>query len=169
VSFFQACWGCRTLLLTTAGDDGGVHIHRETVYAQTIKKPAVDLFLHLFVHGHIKAVEEMHDGFVSGDPGPAKEPRKGCIKTSDFGVRKAVRPAPDADQKLFNDLHRFITSIGAGLWQVPLFGHFGKPNALEHSSHQRQATPNRNLAGSETDLKIVCLAHRHVLTIRLII
>jgi hypothetical protein len=157
-SCVPACWGCspwsRTLLLAAAGDDGGVHVHGETVYAQAIEKPSIDLLLHLFVLGHVKAAEETHDGFVSCHLSPTEQAREGRIQTCNFGMRKAVCPAPDADQKLLNALHRFVASIGTRLRQIPLLGGIGKLDALEHSLHQCHAAPSRDLAVSKTDFKI---------------
>src|SRR5450759_1053177 len=102
-----------TLLLAAAGNDGGVHVQGEPVYAQAIKKPSINLFLHLFILCHIKAVEETHDGLVACHLSPTKQPGECCIEACDFGMCKTVCSAPDADQKLLNDLYGFVAPIGA--------------------------------------------------------
>ena len=105
----------RALLLAAAGDNGGVYIQGEPVYAQAIKEPAIDLLLHLFVPRHVEAVEEAHDGFVSRHFAPTKQSGECGIKTCDFCMGKAVCSAPDADQKLLDNLYGFVATIGAGL------------------------------------------------------
>ena len=103
------------LLVAVAVDDGGVHVQGEPVDAQALKQPAVDLPLHLLVPGHVKAVEQALDRFVSGHPRPAKQAAQCAIHAGDVGMREAVGIAPDADQKLLDDLQRLVVPVGAGL------------------------------------------------------
>ncbi len=87
----------RTLLLAAVGDDGGVHVHGEPVYAQAIKEPSINLLLYLFEFGHVKTAEETYDGFVSGHQRPAEQARESEIQTGDFGMSHAVCSAPDSE------------------------------------------------------------------------
>ena len=76
-------------------------------------------------------------------------------------MRKTVRTAPDADQKLLDDLQRLVASVGAGLRQIPSLGRLAQFHALEHPPHQGQTAPGGDLAIRESHFVVGFLVYRH--------
>ena len=65
--------------------------------------------------GLVKALEQAHDGFVSGCFAPAKQAYQRGVQPRDVGMHKAGGPAPNAHDHLFYELLGGVSPVGAGL------------------------------------------------------
>jgi hypothetical protein len=77
----------------------------------------------------------------------------GMIVTAYLKVLKAVRSAPDADQKLLDQFSRIVSAIGQLRRQPCVLKLIAQSHLAHHAAHQGHAAPRGNLAVSKTKLK----------------
>ena len=107
--------GAALNLAAPTGEHRGVHIQCDGAQLEFVKEPSVAAGLHPGGSGLIKALEQAHDGLVSGGLAPVKQAYQGGIQPRDISVDESGCPAPDADDHLFNELLWAVSPVGTGL------------------------------------------------------